>query len=117
MNGYVLQAGRSMETNEKCNECGAEAFSIINNSGFGNTLKCEGCGTLFKLEKIKHPSEKWFYLFILIVVAASILGGFIGSAFFSLIIICLWVALGIFTIVFLLATLKVKAKLVKLAKT
>ncbi|HEY0894690.1 MAG TPA: hypothetical protein VGE32_16630 [Cellvibrio sp.] len=106
-----------MEANEKCSECGAEAFSIINNSGFGNTHKCEGCGTLFKLEKIKNPIEKWFFLFILIVVATSILGRFIGSAFFSLIVICLWVALGIFTVVFLLATLKVKTKLVKLAKT
>jgi hypothetical protein len=106
-----------METNEKCNECGSEAFSIINNSGFGNTLKCEACGTLYKIDKIKNPNEKWFYLFILFVIGASVLGNFRGSAFFSLIIICLWVALGIFTVVFLLANFKEKTKLVKLAKT
>ena len=104
-----------MEINETCSECGAEAFSIVKNSGFGNSVKCEACGTLFRLKRVKERVEIWYYAFVLLVVTVSVLGGFLESALFSLFVICMWMALCFFTIVFLLSTFKNKRKLIKLA--
>jgi hypothetical protein len=103
-----------MEINETCSECGAEAFSIVRNTGFGSSVKCESCGTLFKLERVKNRAEIWYYALALFVVLVSILGGFLESPPFSLFVICMWVALGFFIIVFLLSTFKTKRKLMKL---
>lgn len=103
-----------MEINETCSECGAEAFSIVRNTGFGSSVKCEACGTLFKIERVRERAEIWYYALALFVVLVSIFGGFLESAPFSLFVIFMWVVLAFFTVVFLLSTFKAKRKLIKL---
>ncbi|WP_041522576.1 hypothetical protein [Gilvimarinus agarilyticus] len=103
-----------MEIQDCCLECGSEAFSKVNNSGFGETVLCESCKTMFKVKKAVPKMAVYCYLMVVIVVVAIIVSNTFGVFIQDLTVIVavvFWVFSSVF---FLLFVYKEKRRLVRL---
>ncbi len=105
-----------MDNNEECLECGAFTLSLLKDEGFERLMKCEGCGTLYRLEKIKSKLVWLLITVVSIVLALTFASYFYKGHGFVLIVMTGWVVMGCTTILYLLSTLKVKGVLVRLVK-
>ena len=102
-----------MEIQDCCLECGSEAFSKVNNSGFGETVLCESCKTMFTVKKAVPKIAVYCYLMVVIAVAAIIVSNALGVFTQDLMVIVAVVFWAFSSVFFLLSIYKEKGRLVR----